>query len=54
MSRFLPTRRDDERVLAWLRLFDAGQSFGDIALRYGTTRNAVAGAIQRVHREMEK
>ena len=46
-----PTREDDERVLSWLRLADAGASFREISEMFGVTRNSVAGAIRRVREE---
>jgi len=46
-----PTRRDDERVLAWLRAREEGQSMRQIGESWGVTKNAVIGALNRVKNE---
>lgn len=45
-----PARADDERILAWLRLYQEGRTYTEIARRFGVTRSAVSGAIHRVKR----
>lgn len=43
-----PSRADDERLLEWLRLSDAGVSGGEIARRYGSERGSVNRALRNV------
>ena len=45
-----PTREDDERVLSWLRLADAGASFREISEMFGVSLGSVVGASGRVRR----
>ncbi len=45
-----PTRADDERVLAWLRLYDDGLTYTEIGALYDATGNAVGRAINDVER----
>jgi hypothetical protein len=46
-----PTRRDDERLLCWLQMRDAGMTTRQIGEAWGVTKNAVIGAINRVTKE---
>jgi transposase len=46
-----PTRRDDDRLLEWLHLRAQGKSTRQIAEAYGTTKNTVIGALNRVDKE---
>jgi len=49
-----PTRKDDERVLAWLQMRDDGQTPSQIAMAEGVTKNAVIGATNRVYQAEAK
>jgi hypothetical protein len=46
-----PTRRDDERLLCWLQMRDAGMTTRQIGEAWGVTKNSVIGALNRVTKE---
>ena len=46
-----PTRRDDERLLSWLQMRDAGMTTRQIGEAWGVTKNAVIGALNRIAQE---
>jgi transposase len=46
-----PTRRDDERLLAWLQMRADGKKMQEIATAYGVTKNVVIGALNRIAKE---
>ena len=47
----MPKRSDDERVLRMLHMRDRlGMSFAGIADAMGTTKSAIAGALDRINR----
>jgi len=43
-----PTRRDDERLLAWLAAHEAGVPVKVTAAAWGVTTNTVIGAVYRI------
>lgn len=47
-----PTRRDDERLLAWLAAREAGVPVPVIASEWGVTTNTVIGAVYRIRKEV--
>jgi ribosomal protein S24E len=48
-----PTRRDDERLLAWLAAREEGVPVKVIADEWGVTTNTVVGAVYRIKKEMD-
>jgi hypothetical protein len=48
-----PTRRDDERLLAWLAAREADVPAKVIADEWGVTTNTVIGAVYRIKKEMD-
>lgn len=44
----IPSRQDDEMLLAWLRLRGEGLSSAQVAMIYGVTPERVRTATQRV------
>jgi hypothetical protein len=46
-----PTRNDDERLLCWLQMRDAGMTSRQIGEAWGVTKNSVIGALNRIAKE---
>jgi hypothetical protein len=46
-----PNRRDDERVLTWMKDREEGKSMSKIAEEWGVTKNSVIGALYRIAQE---